>query len=156
MNCSIDGCARRKHARGMCSTHDRRTRLHGNPHVTRPRGGQLGVERKTTKHATCSPVLQDLAWAAGFLEGEGTFDKAGGSCRVSAPQVNGEPLQRLLAIFGGAVTPRYQPKMHAKFTKPASPILYWYVSGSRARGIAMTLYQFMSTKRQGQIRVALG
>src|SRR5690349_1350424 len=65
-------------------------------------------ERAKTPKATATPAIADLAWAAGFLEGEGSFQRTGrpgkaGSMLVSAPQVNAEPLMRLQTILGGRV-----------------------------------------------------
>ena len=91
--------------------------------------------------------LTDYAWAAGFLEGEGCFRKNGGSQCVVVPQVNMEPLVRLQAWFGGRIG-----RTHTR----EFPINTWTVTGSRARGVMMTLYSFMSSRRKEQIRRALG
>lgn len=95
--------------------------------------------------------MQDLYWAAGFLEGEGCFatDKTKSpKTRVSAHQVNPEPLERLLAMFGGRL--RFEIR-----NKPASDIWVWTVNGSCARGVMMTLYSLLSKRRQQQVRIAL-
>src|SRR5689334_24798153 len=60
--------------------------------------------------ATRKPSMRDLGWAAGFLEGEGSFDKgsrsiAGGQ-RVRAVQVSREPLVLLQEVFGGTISER--------------------------------------------------
>jgi hypothetical protein len=52
---------------------------------------------------TLVPTPADWAWAAGFLEGEGSFVDSGTSPRVYAPQKDPEALERLLALFGGSV-----------------------------------------------------
>lgn len=49
--------------------------------------------------------LVQLGWAAGFLEGEGSFTNGGSPC-VSAGQVQREPLERLSALFGGRISQR--------------------------------------------------
>ena len=92
--------------------------------------------------------MRDLGWAAGFLEGEGSFNRRGCE-RVSAVQVNKEPVDRLLALFGGA-TVQYERK-HPVW----KPTWQWYISGSRARGVMMTLFPLLSHKRQDQIRHAI-
>src|SRR5262245_30656987 len=117
--------------------------------------GVCGLEWPTTPKASVSPKYADLAWAAGFLEGEGWFSgrfnrihKANDYC-VSAGQVNVEPLYRLQALFGGTVRPM-------KVRPPSKPAASWRVNGGRARGVMMTMFPFMSDKRKAQIRVALG
>lgn len=43
--CSIDGCGKPQHYRGMCSMHAERTRLHGDPHKgARPERKECSVE----------------------------------------------------------------------------------------------------------------
>lgn len=142
--CSVEGCDRSTWARGWCRKHYQRWRSGGDPSA-KPKTG-FGTESPATKKATVHPTTRDLEWAAGFLEGEGSFDRRTGkknSGRVQAYQVNFEPIGRLLALFGGA----------AKKYRQAG--WYWYACGSRARGIMMTLYPLMSARRQEQIRVAL-
>lgn len=49
----------------------------------------------------------DLAWAAGFLEGEGSFCiRSNGRWFLGAGQVDREPLERLQALFGGNIYKR--------------------------------------------------
>ena len=111
------------------------------------------TNRSKVPKATMSPTLRDLAWAAGFMEGEGTFssdDKTGKGGRARAVQVNPEPLLRIAAMFGGHV------KVSHCVAGNRKPIHYWQVNGARARGVMQTLFSMMSAKRQGQIMVALG
>lgn len=105
-----------------------------------------------------SPI--DLAWAAGFLEGEGTFAfgqrlKDGrpdqGSAHVAACQVQREPLERLHRLFGGNDPVEYHWLGPSK-TKSA---WFWRVYGIRAVGTMMTIYRFMSPQRRARIRLAL-
>lgn len=101
--------------------------------------------------AATRPTVRDLAWVAGFLEGEGSFfAQQGRFPQVSATQVQREPLHRLSALLGGKVYER----------PPRSPTQqstgWWRVSGARARGVALTLYGMMSPRRQAQIRAMLG
>jgi ribosome modulation factor len=92
--------------------------------------------------------LKDIYWAAGFLEGEGSFTKNGkASIAVHAPQKNIEPLMRLKRIFGGKIIP---------FKNQWGNIIYdWYTQSKLAASIAMTLYILMSEKRRDQIKRAL-
>jgi len=134
--------------------HYARWKRHGDPMKVGTKGWRPGMERATTKHATIHPTMKDLHWAAGFIEGEGSFDKSNGSSRINVNQVNQEPIDKLLALFGGAAK-HYHKKWGLVHKSQPSPIWNWYVSGSRARGIMMTLYSLMSAKRKKQIRHAL-
>ena len=145
--CSVEGCEKAFRSRTSlwCEMHYERQRRHGDPSVVRSR---RGVENKSTKKASVRPAIRDLEWAAGFLEGEGSFYNNGNSTMTSAVQVNEAPVQRLLELFGGSL--RSYP-----LRQGANTAWRWAASGARARGVAMTLYSLMSTKRQGQIRNAL-
>jgi hypothetical protein len=93
--------------------------------------------------------MRELHWAAGFLEGEGCFCNQRAQVLVSAVQVQRQPLERLLALFGGkiyACNPR---------RKNWQPYFKWNTQGSRGAGIAMTLFTLMSPRRQEQIAKAL-
>jgi hypothetical protein len=99
--------------------------------------------------------LRDIAWAAGFYEGEGSCAFVNGSTRATIGQVNREPLDRIAALFGGHI---FALKGHpAGVAKKymGRPSWRWIAYGARARGILMTLYQMLSAKRQGQVRKAL-
>lgn len=93
--------------------------------------------------------ITDLAWAAGFLEGEGSFGCHGGSTRVSAGQVQKEPLDRLSKLFGGKMWLKQPTGMSTK------PIWIWYLKSKRSAAVMMTLYSFMSPKRKTEIEGAL-
>lgn len=96
-----------------------------------------------------TPRVADLRWAAGFLEGEGSFSGGYNGHTVAVPQVNREPLEWLVRWFGGRIMP-VPPRRSTQ-----SPAFTWYVTGPRARGVMMTLYGFLSQRRQSQIRWAL-
>jgi hypothetical protein len=106
-----------------------------------------GFEKSTTAKATVSPAFGDLCWAAGFIEGEGCFQRLRNCEKVTVPQVNLDPLLRLQALFGGNI---------CQTQTRGFPINYWGITGSRARGLMMTLYSFMTARRKAQIRKALG
>jgi hypothetical protein len=97
----------------------------------------------------CAFDLKELFWAAGFLEGEGTFGDWAKNLRCSAVQVQREPLERLQRLFGGSIgfkrsrNPRHQDQF------------CWTVSGHRAAGVMMTAYVLMSLRRKAQIRKGL-
>lgn len=95
-------------------------------------------------------TLNELAWAAGFLEGEGSFSRTQRNhMRVCAEQTTTEPLDRLLRLFGGSL--HTGKKRSEKWNICHS----WYVTSDRARGVVLTLYQFMSPRRRLQIRQML-
>ena len=106
--------------------------------------GTIGSEQQGTQLASLSPSDLDLAWAAGFLEGEGCFTYCGHSQQVIVTQNEKDPLFRLQEMFGGSVRPRTDKNTNR-----------WYVAGSRARGVMMTMYNLMGERRKGQIRRAL-
>lgn len=95
----------------------------------------------------------DLAWAAGFIEGEGSFstDSKQNSISVQVSQVQWWPLEKLQQLFGGTVYP-----VHRCLRPGQSPYSRWRVSGPRAAGVAMTLWTFLSPKRRSQAVKALG
>ena len=89
-----------------------------------------------------------LAWVAGFLEGEGCFSLAGKTPTCSANQVQQEPLLRLSQIFGGRLT--LVPRRGR-----AQPIWSWRIVGQRAVEVMLTLWTFMSPKRRSEIERAV-
>jgi LAGLIDADG endonuclease len=91
--------------------------------------------------------LQELYWAAGFIEGEGCFtgvlDKRGRNffrATLVVSQKELEPLWRLSRIFGAAGM--YRSK---------SGVTNWTINGKRAIGVMMTLWPLMSQRRRWQI-----
>ena len=91
---------------------------------------------------------KDLAWAAGFLEGEGSFGNYG-SPTVTAAQVQREPLDRLFRLWGGAISQRKTLGFSNK------PIWVWKIWAHRAAEVMMTLYVLMSPKRQREIEKSI-
>jgi len=91
-----------------------------------------------------------LNWAAGFLEGEGSFIHLGdGGIRVCAGQVQKEPLVRLHNLFKGSLH-RYKPRQ-----KNWQRYWYWVIRSTTAISVMMTLFPLMSPRRKAQIRAAL-
>lgn len=93
--------------------------------------------------------VADLQWAAGFLEGEGSFVATKEGIRVTAAQVQLWPLNKLVRMFGGVIR-----------TNPRSPLgkqecHSWTIGSKVAAGVTMTLYSMLSPRRQGQARNAL-
>lgn len=93
-------------------------------------------------------TIKDIAWAAGFLEGEGWFSKPPLAMRAAASQKDIQPLLKLQQIFGGAVLPQKG--------KPKYPNLnLWRISGYKCASMMMTIYELMSDRRKKPIREAL-
>ena len=90
--------------------------------------------------------VNDIHWAAGFLEGEGSFISHGSGVRVNVGQVQKEPLERLKKLFTGSLYPG------PKSSNPrAQPHWRWDLYASKAIGLMMTVYPLMSSKRKLQI-----
>src|SRR5690242_18448554 len=91
----------------------------------------------------------DVAWAAGFLEGEGSFSTP--STRklpqVQAAQVDRWPLERLQGIFGGNI---YACRFNGDGAR-RRPYFQWQVAGSAAAEVMMTILPMMSPRRAEQI-----
>lgn len=89
----------------------------------------------------------DVAWAAGFLEGEACFSKSKTTINIQCSQVQREPLERLQRIFGGKIYDcgKNRPK----------PYGTWSLYGNAAAGVMMTVLGLMSPRRTSQIVAAL-
>ena len=100
--------------------------------------------------ATAHPTAQDIAWAAGLFEGEGYCylpqhrqDRRYYPARAQVTQKDTWLLHRFLALFGGSIG------------KGNNGTSVWYCYGARANGFLMTIYKFLSPRRQAQVRYTL-
>jgi len=96
---------------------------------------------------TTTPSPIDIAWAAGFYEGEGSccgYKKR--SITAHACQKNPEPLHRLRALFGGSVNEYANPG-----TTKTGTIFNWVVAGDKARIFLALIYPFLTVKRKSQV-----
>jgi hypothetical protein len=103
--------------------------------------------------------MTDIYWAAGFLEGEGSFTgsyqkrhatgivRRSATFSVNAGQTNTEPLERLQRLFGGHI---YRHNMHT-----GNPIWRWQLCGKAGIGLMMTLWTLMSLRRKQQIEICI-
>ena len=96
--------------------------------------------------------FKDLYWAAGFLEGEGSFIHSSNGISIKANQVQREPLERMQKITGIGEIHKYSRK---KQNPNAQDIHMWGLYGDVAAGWMMTLFPLMSPRRQEQIKEAL-
>ena len=110
--------------------------------------------RRNVPNATRIPTEVDIAWVAGFLEREGHFRRSStsrdryGTEHVSAGQVDPEPLCKLQEFFGGGIHKK------KRRTWGLNDILYWTVSGERARIPIRAVEPLMSARRRDQVRRA--
>lgn len=91
----------------------------------------------------------DIGWIAGFLEGEGCFSQ-NAAASIYAKQVSIEPLEQLVRLVGGTIY-----RLAIGRNGPRQAIHQWYIGGSDAAGLGMTIYCLMSPRRQSQIQVML-
>lgn len=98
----------------------------------------------------------DLAWAAGFFDGEGCIsapvrvrvrNRRDYSLSLYVGQVDPRPLMRLRSYFGGEVVPR------TSWGK-GRPIFMWRVSGTTAEATLRLLLPYLMVKEE-QARLAL-
>lgn len=96
---------------------------------------------------------EELAWAAGFLDGEGSFLKQKDprynhvQMSVCAAQVRKEPLDRLANILGGKVSGPYGPyKQQNK-----QPHYRWVVTSyEKVQDVTARLWLFLSEPKKEQ------
>ena len=139
--CTITDCNNEHAARGWCMKHYKRWHKHGDPNINKA--------VSYVQEANKTPTDVDIAWAAGFLEGEGHFDLGNQSKRASATQVTQEPLIRLQDLFGGSL------RLHKKTNLNHNDCWYWVTCGKRAVCVMEAVYPLMSARRKTQINSVL-
>lgn len=101
----------------------------------------------------------DVAWAAGFLDGEGTYAYGQYSSRgrlyrklkISCAQVPREPLDKLQALFGGKVYGPYGP-----YKGNRQPYYQWHMEGHlRVQAAIAAMHSFMTQPKRDQAEQAL-
>lgn len=108
--------------------------------------GRSTLQRAPTEH----PTLMQIAWAAGWFDGEGCIQGAMSKhgtayVAVSLTQKDRWICDRFQALFGGVVSGR------------KNRVIYdWRLTGARARGFLMTMYTFLSPRRQAKTREVFG
>lgn len=115
--------------------------------------GKLDVQLDDIAHETWDQTeKEDLAWAAGFFDGEGCISiQRSGSLPhhlyLSVSQVDPRPLARLMSAFGGTVR-RVKPRNNQR------PYSTWQITGRKAADALANIYEFLRSKRE-QAAVAL-
>lgn len=94
--------------------------------------------------------LEEIYWAAGFLEGEGTFYHSRTPSISASQTYTLEPLKNLQNIFGGTIHPVNNSKLREK-GKNAQDSYRWQIHGTQAIIAMFQVYKLMSAKRQAQI-----
>lgn len=134
------------------TSRESRCRACRNEYFRQYRRGLPVTHRTTLDEAfrrICSLEPKDLAWAAGFLEGEGSFGHSyNGKLNIEASQKEREPLDRLLRFFGGSLS-LGKPRGFAKANQVG--LWKWMVTGPRALALGLTIWPLLSTRRKHQI-----
>jgi hypothetical protein len=103
------------------------------------------------QHSTDFARQLELAWAAGFFDGEGSTsphrDKTGYCIvQMSIGQVEREPLDRFMKVVGGKI---YGPRAH-KNRFGSRPQYRWKADGIGARAILGLLWPYLTEVKRSQ------
>jgi hypothetical protein len=99
--------------------------------------------------------MKDIAWAAGFYEGEGSVSAPTAKDRTQRVQITQKTrwsLDKMVQLFGGKV---YFYSYPATNTRPGREYFHYSLHGPAARGFLMTIFSFLSPRRREQITKAL-
>lgn len=91
------------------------------------------------------PLDTEVAWAAGFLEGDGYFGWNRTTLEVSAVQKDSWPLELLRIYFGGSLGMVRRQGVNAR------SYYRWRVSGQRARDVIEAVRPYMSPRRLAKV-----
>jgi len=97
---------------------------------------------------TIHPTTWNITWAAGIYEGEGWCGK-GNSEMAAVGQKDRWLCDKLRDMFGGYVSDEGVYKSGKYEGKKRG--FSWHISGPRARGFLMTIWKFLSPRRQEQL-----
>lgn len=103
------------------------------------------MPRLTVHEPVVAPTAADIAWAAGFLEGDGYFGKNRTTLEVSATQKTAWPLERLQEMFGGTLG-----QVTKQGLSRGNTYWRWRISGNNARRCWFLVRDWMSPRRQQQ------
>jgi hypothetical protein len=101
---------------------------------------------------------KELYWAAGFLEGDGSFGTYNDTLSVRANQTaTKEPLERLQRLFGGNIcfTDKETTRQRFEHYRNTKDCWQWYIYNALAFEAMTQLLPHMSQHRQIQIVKAL-
>ena len=104
--------------------------------------------------ATREPSQLDVAWVAGFFEGEGNMlvpTQKNRTARCDITQKDRWVLEKVQNLFGGQIVSHYNKQY------PATTYYRWQCFGPNARAFLSLIYPFLSPRRQEKIdRVLAG
>jgi hypothetical protein len=92
--------------------------------------------------------VRDIAWAAGFLEGEGCFSHTRSTPMVTVSQVQRWPLDRMAEVFGGV------PRL-IRAREKVGEHWRWQLYGQRSIEVMMTVLPLLSPRRREQVKAAI-
>jgi hypothetical protein len=98
--------------------------------------------------------MHEIGWIAGFLEGEGCFQVLGRknkTPRIDTCQVDIGPIDRLHDRFGGHMWQEDRGGVYGRYTGNRQPLWKWYITGSPAIQIMMTIWPLVGIKRREEI-----
>ena len=141
----VGGFGRARRERRFCSQ-SCSTRYKYREHILKggSKKGHHIKSRKISLAATLHPTTADIAWISGIYEGEGWVVRVRpGLPAVSIGQKDRWMLDKARDLFGGSVN-------------VGKDFYTWHLHGSAARGFLMTIYSFLSPRRQEQVARSLG
>jgi len=101
-------------------------------------------------------TAQEIAWAAGIYEGEGSVIVPTAKFRTVIVQISQKDpwlCNRFKDLFGGNVHSYDYPPQEGRNMRRIFSV--WKCSGPTARGFLMTIYKFLSPRRKERVRAAL-
>jgi hypothetical protein len=93
--------------------------------------------------ATCTQ--SEIAWAAGFIEGDGYIGKNGKSPIIEVTQKQTWPLLKLQELFGGSIG-----KIHKQGINKAS-YHRWRICGKNAMELAKNIEPWLSPEKKKKL-----
>ncbi|HEY5868696.1 MAG TPA: hypothetical protein VI542_24575 [Candidatus Tectomicrobia bacterium] len=88
----------------------------------------------------------DIAWASGFVEGEGYFSFNHSYPAIVIRQCNVECLEKLQSLFDGRISSCQMSSLGRQ------PVFEWVLGGQKGIALTMSIYPLLSAKRQEQAR----
>ena len=93
----------------------------------------------------------ELAWAAGFFDGEGSIQLRKTGLQLYVGQTDPRPLERFAAAVGvGKVNGPYGPYARNGTPNTWKPMYAWQVGGRKAEAVFALLQPFLSEPKREQ------
>ena len=92
---------------------------------------------------------KDIAWLAGFLEGEGTFGRYRNCLTIRAESTDKDVIHRVAKLLD---VPVYASTYTSDKNIKWKPTWRFSIHGNRAAGWMMTLYPLLGERRKDKIR----